>query len=36
MVCNPVASRIVRTGGDFSVDRESLQWICIKGIPPKG
>lgn len=27
--------RIVRTGGDFPVDRESLQWICVKGIPPK-
>ncbi|EFB3864073.1 TPA: fimbria/pilus periplasmic chaperone [Escherichia coli] len=27
--------RIVRTGGDFPADRESLQWICVKGIPPK-
>lgn len=27
--------RIVRTGGDFPLDRESLQWICVKGIPPK-
>lgn len=26
---------IVRTGGDFAKDRESLQWLCIKGIPPK-
>lgn len=27
--------RIVRTGGDFPFDRESLQWLCVKGIPPK-
>lgn len=27
--------RIVRTGGDFAADRESLQWLCVKGIPPK-
>lgn len=27
--------RIVRTGGEFSADRESLQWLCAKGIPPK-
>ncbi|ANO92591.1 fimbria/pilus periplasmic chaperone [Escherichia coli] len=27
--------RIVRTGGDFPMDRESLQWVCVKGIPPK-
>ena len=27
--------RIVRTGGDFPGDRESLQWLCVKGIPPK-
>ncbi|EPT7718394.1 fimbria/pilus periplasmic chaperone [Escherichia coli] len=27
--------RIVRTGGKFPSDRESLQWICVKGIPPK-
>ncbi|EDS3841758.1 fimbria/pilus periplasmic chaperone [Citrobacter portucalensis] len=27
--------RIVRTGGDFAKDRESLQWLCVKGIPPK-
>lgn len=26
---------IVRTGGDFAKDRESLQWLCIKSIPPK-
>ncbi len=27
--------RIVRTGGNFERDRESLQWLCVKGIPPK-
>lgn len=27
--------RIVRTGGDFAKDRESIQWLCVKGIPPK-
>ncbi|EOT1929388.1 fimbria/pilus periplasmic chaperone [Serratia marcescens] len=27
--------RIVRTGGTMPADRESLQWLCIKGIPPK-
>lgn len=27
--------RIVRTGGTFPSDRESLQWVCVKGIPPK-
>lgn len=27
--------RIMRTGGEFSGDRESLQWLCVKGIPPK-
>ncbi|WP_096978915.1 fimbria/pilus periplasmic chaperone [Escherichia coli] len=27
--------RIVQTGGDFPSDRESLQWLCVKGIPPK-
>ncbi|AIJ07440.1 MULTISPECIES: fimbria/pilus periplasmic chaperone [Edwardsiella] len=27
--------RIIRTGGDFAKDRESLQWLCIKGLPPK-
>ena len=27
--------RIVRTGGNFPIDRESMQWICVKGIPPK-
>ncbi len=28
--------RIVHTGGDFPEDRESLYWICVKGIPPSG
>ncbi|HDX7277327.1 TPA: fimbria/pilus periplasmic chaperone, partial [Escherichia coli] len=23
------------TGGGFPEDRESLQWLCVKGIPPK-
>lgn len=27
--------RIIRTGGDFAPDRETLQWFCAKGIPPK-
>jgi P pilus assembly chaperone PapD len=27
--------RIVRTGGTMPADRESLQWLCVKGIPPK-
>ncbi|EFB7601820.1 TPA: fimbria/pilus periplasmic chaperone [Escherichia coli] len=27
--------RIIRTGGVFPEDRESLQWLCVKGIPPK-
>ncbi|EGJ9169299.1 fimbria/pilus periplasmic chaperone [Escherichia coli] len=27
--------RVIRTGGVFPKDRESLQWICVKGIPPK-
>ncbi|CAI1507007.1 fimbria/pilus periplasmic chaperone [Serratia ficaria] len=27
--------RIVRTGGDFAPDRESMQLLCVKGIPPK-
>ena len=27
--------RIVRTGGSFAPDRESLQLLCVKGIPPK-
>ncbi|HBC1707608.1 TPA: fimbria/pilus periplasmic chaperone [Escherichia coli] len=27
--------RIVRTGGDFPSDRETLQWVCVRGVPPK-
>ena len=27
--------RIVRTGGNFAEDRESIQWLCVKGIPPE-
>lgn len=27
--------RIVRTGGDFAKDRETLQWLCVTGIPPQ-
>ncbi|EAA1955629.1 aggregative adherence fimbria II chaperone AafD [Escherichia coli] len=27
--------RVVRIGGTFPADRETLQWICVKGIPPK-
>ncbi|WP_233494145.1 fimbria/pilus periplasmic chaperone [Serratia sp. FGI94] len=27
--------RIIRTGGEFATDRESMQWFCAKGIPPK-
>ncbi|MEG0868511.1 MAG: fimbria/pilus periplasmic chaperone [Hafnia sp.] len=27
--------RIVRTGGDFAKDRESLQWLCVRAIPPE-
>lgn len=27
--------RIVRTGGTFQADRETLEWLCVKGIPPK-
>lgn len=27
--------RIVQTGGNFPTDRESLNWLCITGIPPK-
>lgn len=27
--------RIVRTGGNFPDDRESIQWLCVKGVPPK-
>ncbi|WP_162511935.1 molecular chaperone [Aeromonas sobria] len=27
--------RIVRTGGSFATDRESLKLLCVKGIPPE-
>lgn len=27
--------RIVRTGGNFPSERETLQWLCVKGVPPK-
>lgn len=27
---------IIRTGANFPTDKESLQWLCVKGIPPKG
>lgn len=27
--------RIIQTGGVFPKDREKLQWLCIKGIPPR-
>lgn len=27
--------RIIRLGEDLPPDRESLRWICVKGIPPK-
>ncbi|WP_261119766.1 fimbria/pilus periplasmic chaperone [Serratia ficaria] len=27
--------RIIRTGGEFATDRETMQWFCAKGIPPK-
>lgn len=27
---------ILRTGGEFPVDRESLQWVCVRGVPPSG
>lgn len=27
--------RIIQTGGDFPKDREKLQWLCVKGIPPR-
>nr|WP_244662850.1 fimbria/pilus periplasmic chaperone [Vibrio cholerae] len=28
--------RIFQTGGEFPEDRESLYWLCVKGIPPSG
>ncbi|MEQ9722020.1 fimbria/pilus periplasmic chaperone [Yersinia alsatica] len=27
--------RVIRTGGNFPQDRESLQWLCVTGVPPK-
>lgn len=27
--------RVIRTGGNFPQDRESLQWLCLTGVPPK-
>ncbi|WP_436976499.1 fimbria/pilus periplasmic chaperone, partial [Salmonella enterica] len=27
--------RIIRTGGDMPTDRETLQWVCIKALPPE-
>ncbi|MDJ6959609.1 pili assembly chaperone SafB [Salmonella enterica] len=27
--------RIVRTGGDMPTDRETLQWVCVKAVPPQ-
>lgn len=29
------ALRVVQAGGNFPHDKESLQWLCVKGIPPK-
>ncbi|WP_077295087.1 fimbria/pilus periplasmic chaperone [Yersinia proxima] len=27
--------RVIRTGGNFPQDRESLQWLCVTAVPPK-
>lgn len=27
--------RIMQVGGEFPTDRESMAWVCVKGIPPK-
>lgn len=27
--------RILRTGGKFPMDRETLQWLCVTGVPPE-
>jgi len=27
--------RVVRTGGAFAADRETLYWMCVTGVPPK-
>ncbi|EMX9647887.1 molecular chaperone [Salmonella enterica] len=29
------ALSITRTGGNYPTDRESLNWICVQGIPPE-
>lgn len=29
------ALSIVRTGGDFPADRESINWVCVSSIPPE-
>lgn len=29
------ALNITRTGGDYPSDRESINWICVQGIPPE-
>lgn len=29
------ALNITRTGGDYPADRESINWICVQGIPPE-
>ncbi|EBH0783487.1 molecular chaperone [Salmonella enterica] len=29
------ALSITRTGGNYPADRESLNWICVQGIPPE-
>lgn len=28
--------RIVSNGDEFAKDKETLQWLCVKGIPPEG
>ncbi len=27
--------RVIRAGGNFPQDRESLQWLCLTGVPPQ-
>lgn len=29
------ALNITRTGGDYPADRESVNWVCVQGIPPE-
>lgn len=29
------ALNITRTGGDYPADRESINWVCVQGIPPE-